>query len=126
MKTQFLVFSFFVAVLADGTVDVSTAESWGYGSLSGIGIILVGLFAALGVIAIKQCISEKTFKIVKNLLHGIGCGAVLGDSIAHLLPHAMGDADTNSNIVAMIVILSIGVFVIMDRIFSTCGVSHDN
>mgnify|MGYP006897572838 CR=1 FL=1 len=67
-----------------GHGEMTTAQAWGYSSLAGIGIICVGLFAALIVLGIRQCITEKTFKIVKNILHGIGCGAVVGDAIAHI------------------------------------------
>ena len=128
MKTIILVLFLFSAVLADtdGVSEYTTAQTWGYGSLAGIGIICVGLFAALTVIGIRQCISEKTFKIIKNVLHGIGCGAVVGDAVAHLLPMAFGDAHTNSNIVALIIILAIGFFIILDRVFSRCGVNHEN
>ena len=39
----------------DGTL--TTAQAWGYSALSGIGIIILGLVAALIVIAIKKCIT---------------------------------------------------------------------
>ena len=125
----FLSFFLIVGTLASddhGHGEMTTAQAWGYSSLAGIGIICVGLFAALAVIGIRQCISEKTFKIIKNVLHGIGCGAVVGDALVHLLPHAFKEASTNSNIVALIVILAIGVFILLDRVFSSCGVNHEN
>ena len=122
----FLYFLLIVGILSSadhGHGEMTTAQAWGYSSLAGIGIICVGLFAALIVIGIRQCITERTFKIIKNVLQGIGCGTVVSTAFVHLLPNAFKDASTNSNIAALIVILAIGFFILMNRIFSSCGVS---
>ena len=95
MTNKIFVALLIIAVQASGDDDhhgeMTSAQAWGYATLAGIGIFLVGLLAALLVIALSRCISINAFRILKNMLNAIGCGAVLGDAVAHLLPATFGD-----------------------------------
>lgn len=92
-KKYILVCSLFVAAIAQDDHDheehaLTTGQAWGFGMLAGFGVSLIGLFAALFVIAIKRCVEDNNFKIFLNLLYSLGCGALVGDAMIHILPQA--------------------------------------
>ena len=84
----------------------------------------MGIIAALLVVGLRQCISKANFKAVLNVLYALGCGAMVGDSVIHILPEAYKSDEVNSNIVSLIFISAIVVFIIIERLFVLCGISH--
>ena len=129
MSNKIFLTLFIIAVQAQDDHDdheMTTAQAWGFATLAGVGIFLIGLLAALLVIGLRKCISSNAFKILRNMLNGIGCGAVIGDSVVHLLPEAYSNPEVNSNIVALIFIIAIASFILLERIFTSCGITHDH
>lgn len=121
-----LVCSLFIGVLADEDEHehLTTSQAWGFGMLAGLGVSLIGLFAAIFVIAIKQCIQEHNFKIFLNLLYSLGCGALVGDAMVHILPAAYQSHAVYSTFVALVFMAAIVLFIIIERAFVACGVTH--
>jgi|JI9StandDraft_1071089.scaffolds.fasta_scaffold1148589_2 hypothetical protein len=72
----------------NGETLLTTSQAWGFGLLTGLGVSLIGLVAALFVVGIKKCIAEQKFKFFLNLLYSLGCGAMIGDAMIHILPEA--------------------------------------
>lgn len=129
MTNKIFVVLLIIAVQASGDDhhgEMTTAQAWGYATLAGIGIFLIGLLSALLVIALSRCISTNAFRILKNMLNAIGCGAVLGDALVHLLPATFGDESINSNFAALIFIVAIAGLLLIERIFASCGITHDH
>ena len=104
--------------------DLSTGQAWGFGILAGIAQSVMGILAALLVVALRQCISKANFKALLNVLYALGCGAMVGDSMIHILPEAYKSDEVNSNIVSLIFILAVCCFIIIERLFVVCGISH--
>lgn len=130
-KQYILVCSLLIAVAAQDDHDheehaLTTAQAWGFGMLAGFGVSLIGLFAALFVIGIKQCVEDSSFKIFLNLLYSLGCGALVGDAMIHILPQAYKSEAVYSTFVALIFIGAITIFIIIERAFVACGVSHQH
>lgn len=90
-KNLILSSSLIFGVLAqanNGETLLTTGQAWGFGLLTGLGVSLLGLVAALFVVAIKKCMAEQKFKFFLNLLYSLGCGAMIGDAMIHILPDA--------------------------------------
>jgi len=48
-----------------------------------------------------------------NLLYGLGCGAIIGDAMIHILPEAYQNENANKNIVSLTFIFAICTFLII-------------
>lgn len=66
--------------------DITLSQAWTYALLSGLGLLIMGLLAALLIIGMQSVISQQKFKIFINLLYSLGCGAMVGDAMFHILP----------------------------------------
>jgi len=110
----------------DTTYDITRPQAWGFGFLTGTGLSLLGFVAAILVVALKNVISEKNFKIFANLLYSLGCGAMVGDAMIHILPDSYKNEQVNFRFVALIFISAIGVFIGIERLFVLCGVAHQH
>lgn len=62
--------------------------------------------------------------IFVNMLYSLGCGAIIGDAIIHILPDAYKDQTANGQIVSFIFICAVVFFLIIERLFEAFGISH--
>ena len=76
------------------------------------------------IVSLKSCIIDKTYRIVISLLYALGCGAMIGGAMIHLLPDAYGNSEINSNYVSLVFICAVVAFILVERIFACCGISH--
>lgn len=84
----FFLLSLFVLINCEETAkDITNTQAWIYGLISAIGVIVLGVINTSLIVAIQQCISVRAFKMVINLLYGLGCGAMLGDVMVHTIPN---------------------------------------
>ena len=67
---------------------------------------------------------ESSFKTLINLLYALGCGALVGDAMVHILPEAYSNVETNSNIVSLVFIIAVFTFILIERFFVCCGIAH--
>ena len=67
---------------------------------------------------------ESRFKTLINLLYALGCGALVGDAMVHILPEAYSSVEANSNIVSLVFIIAIFTFILIERLFVRCGIAH--
>jgi hypothetical protein len=67
-------------------LDINMSQAWGFAFLTTLSLSILGLVAALLIVALKRCISENSFKIFINMLYSLGCGAMVGDAMIHILP----------------------------------------
>ena len=58
-------------------------------------------------------VSETKFKTFINLLYALGCGAMIGDAMIHILPDSYKNEEANSGIVALVFITAITVFLVI-------------
>lgn len=122
MRKEVLIFVLVIAVRAeDSAPEITNVQAWIYGMLASIGLILLGAVNTSFIVCIQQCVSVKTFKIVINLLYALGCGAMLGDVMVHTLPKSLENKDVQSNYVALLFILAILSFILLERAFMECG-----
>ena len=56
--------------------------------MSAFGIIVTAFLCSIGIISLKKCITNHTFKTIIDVLCGLGCGALLGDAMVHIVPDA--------------------------------------
>jgi len=61
-----------------------------------------------------------------KFLFSLAFGALLGDAMIHILPDAYTIEGSDPRIVAAIFILSILFFLILERLFEACGITHQH
>lgn len=65
MCVTFLIYASTLIIVAKGQEttdsahqeDLTTSQAWGFGMLAGFGVSLIGLLAALLVVAVRKCLS---------------------------------------------------------------------
>lgn len=107
-------------------VLLTESESWGFGMLTGFGVSLIGFLAALLLVCIQKCASEAVFKVIVNMLYALGCGAMIGDAMIHILPEAYTNVEVNTHFVSLVFICAIAFFLFIERIFESCGITHQH
>jgi len=50
----------------------------------------------------------------------------MGDAMIHILPESYSNSEVNFRLVSLIFIISIGVFIGMERLFVICGIAHQH
>lgn len=60
------------------------------------------------------------------MLYSLGCGAMIGDAMIHILPEAYTNETVYSTFVSLVFIAAISCFIIIERVFVDCGVSHEH
>jgi zinc transporter ZupT len=93
--------------------NLTTEQSWVYGFLVGLGISLMGFAAALLLVCIRNLITPESFIIFVNMLYSLGCGAIIGDAVIHILPEAYKDTGADSKLVSLIFICAVLFFLII-------------
>ena len=85
-----IIFSLFFSSFAQDETEkeLSDAQIWGFGILTGIAVSMIGFLAAIALVALRKCMSDETFKMFIQVFYALGCGALIGDSIVHILPEA--------------------------------------
>lgn len=91
-----------------------------------MGLSSIGFVAAIIVVVLQKFVSEKNFKVVTNLLYALGCGAMVGDAMIHILPESYQNKAVNFRWVALIFISAIVIFIGIERLFVRCGISHQH
>ena len=99
------------------TPDLTVPQIWGFGFLGGLAVSLIGFVAALIVVGLKRCCSDTFFDVFIKFLFALGCGALIGDAIVHMLPEAFASSEVNNPIGALIVLLAILFFLVLERLF---------
>jgi hypothetical protein len=56
--------------------------------LAGLGISLIGFFTALLIVFCKKFSSDQCFEVTIKTLFSFAFGALIGDVLIHILPHA--------------------------------------
>lgn len=59
-----------------------------------------------------------------KFLFSLACGALLGDSLVHILAEAYPSKNTEGSLVALVFLCSVLFSLLLERIFESCGVSH--
>jgi hypothetical protein len=90
----------------------------------GIGISGLGFIASIFLVCIQTLITPEFFMTLVNMLYSLGCGAIVGDAVIHILPDAFKDPETNTKIVSFIFICAVVFFLILERLFEVLGVAH--
>lgn len=67
---------------------LNESQIWGYGFLAGFGISLIGFLTALLIVCCKTVASDACFEITIKTLFSLSMGALIGDSMVHILPSA--------------------------------------
>lgn len=60
------------------------------------------------------------------MLYSLGCGAMIGDAMIHILPQAYTNEALYSTYVSLVFIAAVCSFIIIERAFAACGVSHEH
>ena len=138
MTTQILLAILFLTAIAQDDHDdhdhdhedehsevmLSSAQIWGFGFLAILALSLIGFFAAGIILIVKKIGNETCFSYVIKFLFAFAAGALIGDVMVHVLAHAYASPDVQGAFVALIFICSLGLFIIVERAFTACGVSH--
>ena len=105
---------------------MTSAQIWGFGFLACLGISLIGFIAAGILLIIKRIGNDSCFQYVVKFMFALAAGALLGDVVVHILPEAYGSETTQSSFVALTFICSVAFFLILERIFQKCGITHEH
>lgn len=105
---------------------IEVPARWGFGFLAGLAVSLVGFATALVIVFCKRLTSDTCFEMTIKFLFSLAFGALIGDVLVHILPEAFKSEETDSRIVAGIFIGSIAFFLIIERLFESCGVTHSH
>jgi len=126
-----------IARSEDGNaIDASTnkfsdAEKWIYGILTGVGLGLVGFFAAALVVYLKKY-TQVHFDGFLKVLVAFAAGALLGDAAIHVIPEAFSSDEeeqeevVSPRLLSFFLCLGIFIFTILERIFLMLGVGHSH
>lgn len=74
------------------TNQFSTSEKWIYGILTGVGLGLVGFFAA-GLVVFFKNYTKYKFEGILKVLVAFAAGALIGDALIHLIPEAFSSEE---------------------------------
>ena len=105
---------------------LSTDQRWGLGVLSGFGLATIGFTAALVVCCLNRCMEMPTFKVLIGCLNALACGALLGDTIVHNIPHGLENSGVNSKLFGLAFLAAVVFFLVLERAFAACGLSHSH
>ena len=101
-------------------------QIWGFGFLAGLAISIIGFLAAIIVLILKKFCSLTSFEVIIKFLFSLACGALLGDTLVHILAESFHSEKTQSSIVALIFICSVFIFLVLQKVFEAYGVSHSH
>lgn len=59
-------------------------------------------------------------------MFALAAGALIGDVVVHIFPEAYATESTQSSFVALTFVCSIAFFMILERIFERCGITHEH
>lgn len=104
--------------------NLTNEQIWGFGFLAGFGISLIGFLAAIVLLIGKKCCSLACFEMIIKFLFSLACGALLGDSLIHILAESYANTEMDPLIISCILICSILLFLILEKILESCGVTH--
>lgn len=71
-----------------------TTERWSdddlfyYGMAAGTFVSLIGFFAAFLLLSLRKIMPEAMFTVIIQILFAFSCGALLGETMLHVLPEA--------------------------------------
>ncbi|KAL4511887.1 hypothetical protein ABPG72_012732 [Tetrahymena utriculariae] len=118
--------------------NFSTEESWAYGMLSGVMLGILGFICSAFVVIIKKY-TKISFDPFLKVFIAFSAGALIGDAVVHLLPHAFGihsheeaahDHDEGETVsmklLPFFVCLGIFVFALIERLFHILGIAHSH
>lgn len=129
MRGQVLVI---LGVLGSVSCQESTSVRWSdedlfnYGMLAGGFVSLIGFMAAFLLLGLRKCIPEQIYTVIIQLLFACSCGALLGETMLHVLPEAYASRYVRDQQVSLIFIAAILSFVLLERFMHRLGISHSH
>ncbi|EAR94575.1 metal cation transporter, ZIP family protein (macronuclear) [Tetrahymena thermophila SB210] len=125
----------------------STEESWAYGMLTGVMLGILGFICSAFVVIVKKY-TKISFDPFLKVLIAFAAGALIGDAVVHLLPHAFGSHSheeashdheheheheehaegegVSMQLLSFFICLGIFVFALIERIFHMLGIAHSH
>lgn len=94
--------------------------------MAGLAVSLIGFLTALGIVCFKNFTSDDRFQVFIKFLFGLALGALLGDATIHILSEAYTAEGSDSRLVSGILVASLLFFLILERIFTLYGISHEH
>jgi hypothetical protein len=85
---------------------------------------LIGFVAAAFLVCIGKGMKSESFKNVLKIFYALSCGSLIGDAVIHIIGEAYSDPECDPYFVSLIFILSLLFFVILERSFACCGITH--
>jgi len=105
---------------------ISVSQRWGFGFLAGLGVSALGFITALMIVWCKNTASDACFEMTIKFLFSLAFGALIGDAMIHLLPDGYSAPGVDFRATSGIFIGSIVFFIILERVFAACGITHQH
>lgn len=88
---------------------------------------MIGFLAAIVLVLLGGCCRLGIFKAIIKALFAFSCGALIGDAMVHILSEAYDEGSGAKPIfVSLVFCLTILAFIWLERLFESCGVTHDH
>jgi hypothetical protein len=95
-----------------------------YGLLAGGFVSLIGFIAAFLLLSLRKVLSESIFTIIIQILFAFSCGALLAETMLHILPEAYSSRHLKDENISLTFIAAIMVFILLERILEKVGIAH--
>lgn len=105
---------------------LNDGQKWGFGLLTSFGVAMIGFAAAIFLVLIGSCTQSDNFKGFVKGLFALSCGALIGDSMVHILSEAYASTEVEAIFVSLVVCLSLLTFTILERVMEKFGVTHNH
>lgn len=87
-------------------------------------VSLIGFIASFLLLSLRKVLSESLFGVIIQVLFAFSCGALLGETMLHILPEAYSSRHLQDDNVSLTFIASIFVFIIIERLMQKAGIAH--
>jgi len=89
-------------------------------------VSLIGFIAAFLLLCLRKYIPEHFYVSIIQILFACSCGALLGETMLHILPEAYASRHVKDQNVSLIFIAAIFSFIILERLMNRFGISHSH
>ena len=132
MKKLLIIALIVIVVLAKGKKAKNEEEKWSkddiylYGMASGAFVSFIGFIAAFLLLVLQKIIPIAAYTIIIQVLFAFSCGALLGETMLHILPEAYESPLMSNQNVSLTFIAAIISFLIIERLMEKIGVSDSH
>ena len=128
----FAIIVLLVLAKAKKSKEVGSKDKWTkddlflYGMLSGGFVSLIGFIASFLLLFLQKFIPPHIYTVIIQILFAFSCGALLGETMLHILPESYASPHLDDQQVSLTFIAAIIAFLLLERTMEKFGVSDSH